>query len=190
MHLEIEHLTFEYYKNQKLLNDLCFSTNERVVGIIGKNGTGKSTLLKLISGELQANSGNITVEGSTYRVIYDLNFYKKFSIEELVSLMGELNTFCLDRLEEYLEGLSLKKYQQYALADLSQGMYKKTALLFGFLSVSDVLLLDEPFESIDAQSQEFVGAWIKQSNRQIILVDHNVELIRQLCTTVLDLDTW
>lgn len=188
--LKINQLYFQYHKKQELFKDINFYTDSRLIGIVGKNGSGKSTLLKLISGELTPDRGEILVSGSVYRSIYDLDYYKIFTLEELLDLLGELDSFSLERLPFFLDGLNLRNFLAYPLRDLSQGTYKKIGLLFSFLSKSEIILLDEPFESLDPQSTKFVIEVINEFDRQLILVEHHIDLVNQLCQTVIDLDTW
>ncbi|HFH9929445.1 TPA: ATP-binding cassette domain-containing protein [Streptococcus suis] len=188
--LKINQLSFQYESQQDLLKNIDFYSENRVIGVIGKNGSGKSTLLKLISGELSPDQGSINILGRPYRAIYELSYYKSFTLEELLDLLSELQSFSLEDLSFYLNGLNLINFLSLPLNKLSQGTYKKIGLLFSFLSNADILLLDEPFESLDAHSIKFVTRVIKETERQVILVDHDISLVDELSQDVIDLDKW
>lgn len=185
---KIENLSFSYKKDQHLIDDISIMTDKRIIGVIGKNGCGKSTLLKLISKELVPDSGNIFVEGRIYRAIHDLSFYNKFTIDELLNLLGKLDSFNMSNKDNYIEGLHLTKFLHQPLVELSQGTYKKVGILFAFLSGANVILFDEPFESLDGVSANFVVNEIMSSPKMVVIVDHNIELITNVCDFVINMD--
>lgn len=187
---KISQLSFSYNRKKELLKQINFETNQRVIGIIGKNGTGKSTMLKLISRELTPDSGEITYLGRSYRSVYNFNYYKRFSLEELLDLLKELESFSIDKLDYYLSGLNLLDFLEEPLEQLSQGTYKKVGLLFSLLSDAELLLLDEPFESLDNPSTQFIIKVIKETSRRVIIVEHDLSAVNELCQAVLDLDEW
>lgn len=190
MKFKICNLSFEYFKGQKLIEHFNFESDSRLIGVIGKNGCGKSTLFKLISGELTPDSGFVIKEGRVYRSIYDFHYYNKFTINELLILLRKLQSFDLSNLMNYITGLNIEKFLDEELGNLSQGTYKKVGLLLSFLSVSELLLLDEPFESIDLQTREFIINTIIESNRNIMLIDHDIDVVKRICPTIINFDLW
>lgn len=185
---KLENATFYYNEQHKILDNVTLEVVAKKVGIIGSNGSGKTTLLKLMSKELTLQQGTLELASRPYRTIYELGYYKCLTLHELLSLADTLDSFEMCHQEVLLQGLGLDRYVDTPIEQLSQGTYKKVGILFAMLSTAECRLFDEPFESIDQESQQFVMQYLADSSHSFVLVDHHVELVRQLCEVVIDLD--
>ena len=152
---------------------------ENKIAITGRNGSGKTTLLRLMDGQLKPESGRLHVAGTTYMADFDLSSYKRFSAADIVALCEPLRSFDTAPCQSLVEMLQFEEYVNIPVGELSKGSAKKVSLLLGFMSVADVLLLDEPFESIDAASNQAIMAWLNDTDRGVVLVSHDMDKVDQ-----------
>ncbi|WP_442405993.1 ABC transporter ATP-binding protein [Metabacillus malikii] len=153
--------------------------DSKKIGIIGENGIGKTTMLKLMSGQLVPQSGQIALSGDTYFVHFDLFKYKKFTLRDMLDLCMHLESFnCTDYMD-YVKALHITSYMDVPIGKLSKGTIKKVALLFGFLSVHPILLIDEPFESLDKASNKNIIRLFNEEERGLVIVSHDLDMLQQ-----------
>jgi uncharacterized ABC transporter ATP-binding protein MJ1023 len=172
-----DNLYFRY--REYLFEGYTGELKERKVAITGRNGSGKTTLLRLMDGQLKPESGHIRVMGTTYMVDFDLSNYKNFSAADIIALCEPLRSFNTAPCRDLAEMLQFEEYLEIPVGELSKGSAKKVSLLLGFMSNADILLLDEPFESIDAVSNQAIIDWLKSADRGIVLVGHDIERVKQ-----------
>lgn len=172
--IKVNNITFNYLGKQNLYNNLSFLVNdkERFL-IVGENGVGKSTLLKLIMGILKPNSGNIWYGNKT-----DIAYYAQ-----------ELEL--LDSSKTIIENVDSKGYSDKDLRTLlgsflfhgddvfkkievlSPGEKARVALCKILLTKANLLILDEPTNHLDPETQEVIGENFKDYEGTIIMVSHN-----------------
>lgn len=174
--------------------DLRFQ-RERV-GIVGRNGVGKSTLLRLLTGELTPASGTITIDGSiamlrqTVQVdpddlIADLfgarvglaQLRKAEAGEASVADIGETDWLLETRIEEALANVGLPLRADTALTQLSGGQRTRAALAGAMFARPDFLLLDEPTNNLDGEGREAVRALLHDWRGGAIVVSHDRALL-------------
>ena len=149
--LEIKNVTKSYKKNVPVLKDLTiYIPKGKIVGLLGPNGCGKSTLIKLISGLLQPDSGEILVEGSSVgektacfisylpeRPYFD----NKLKVCELLDFFSDFyEDFCSERAEQLLNDLGINKNAK--LSSLSKGTKEKVQLILVMSRNAKLYLLD------------------------------------------------
>ena len=159
----------------KLFSSLSFQLNKgECLHIKGSNGSGKSTLIRIILGITNPSNGEIKTnidEGICY--LGHKNALKSYlSVEDNIMLMGLLKH---DKLKKYLETLSLKKFLDIKVANLSYGQQKKLALLRIFMGNSNLIILDEPFVGLDLENQNILSAFLNNElikEKGIIFTSH------------------
>lgn len=186
--IKLKNMSFSYDSTIDLFENFSYFSESRRIGIIGDNGSGKTTLLNLLSNEITPTNGDIKVDGSVYMSVYDFNYYKKMTINELISLGETLTTFNFIKLDEVVKGLRLEQYLNIKLKNLSQGTFKKVGILFSLLSNADILLIDEPFESLDFESCNFIKEFMMTNKTSYILVDHHIDDVIEITDEVIDLN--
>ena len=174
--LSIKNLCFGYDDNL-LFENISIDIKENKIGIIGKNGVGKTTLLNLLGGNLAAKKGIINIEKECYYTMYDFTKYAKFSINDFLKLLEPLESFNTSLINYYINLLDIDEYLDYKLGTLSKGTQKKVSLLITFLSNRKLLLIDEPFESIDEASNKKIVEELKRIDKSYIIVSHDLNYL-------------
>lgn len=193
--VQIQNLTF-LYQNSKVLDHVSLEIFKgEFIGLIGPNGGGKTTLLKLIMGFLKPSSGTIHLFGNNHqqsskpRVSYvpqNLRFDREFPISVLeVVLSGLLydlpwyGTYpSKDKKKaiEILEKVGLENFAYRAFGSLSGGQAQRVLIARALISDPELLLLDEPTASVDRQAEADIYAILKElrGKMTIIMVTHDL----------------
>lgn len=177
-----ENLSFRY--RDFLFEGYNDHISDPKIGIVGKNGSGKTTMLRLLDGQLHPQEGAVRVDGSTYLVDFELRRYRHFTIDDMIALCRPLASFDTSRVDALVAALELTDYLALPIGELSKGVTKKVSLLLGLMATSDVLLVDEPFESIDAESNANLIHTLRSADRGLVVVSHDVDHLRA-CVDVL-----
>jgi ABC-2 type transport system ATP-binding protein len=172
-------------------------------GLVGPNGAGKTTTIKMLVGLLRPDAGVVRIEGidvwpdpqeAKRRIGVlpdDLRLFERLSGEELLTYIGLLRG--IDRAEietrggQLLDVLGLDRSAHDLVADYSTGMRKKIALAAALLHAPAILLLDEPFESVDPVSSRVIVEVLGQYRRSggtIVFSSHVMETVERLCDHV------
>ena len=188
------------------VNDVSFQVERgRIYGIVGSNGCGKSTLVRMIATLLYPDGGTVKVFGHdvvhdsqtvrrlTNRVSVEASFFRKLSPMENLLFAGQ--TYGLDhgetekRIMEILGRLGITEEQVLRpLEQMSRGMQQKVAVARGFLTSPILLLLDEPTTGLDPASkrqvQEFIAELRKEHDATVLLVSHDMDEAEKLCDVI------
>ncbi len=189
--LTAEHLSHSY-TSKKLLDDTSFSLNEdEKVGIIGVNGTGKSTLLKILAGLLAPDSGNVTVgNGLKIGFLPQTPAFEE-NANVLEAAMSECPAEDLARLEpeakKMLNKLAIPDLTQ-SISELSGGQRKRVALVRTFLSEADVLILDEPTNHLDSSMAEWLEHYLNDFKGAVIMITHDRYFLDSVANRIVELD--
>lgn len=163
-----------------ILDDLSLQVLEgEFVSIVGSSGCGKSTLLKTIAGINYAKSGTIEIDGKVVNdvpaykrkaviVFQDMRLFPNMTVAENIAyplrVRGIDKKTRLDRAAEILEDVQLEGYDERRIAQLSGGQQQRVALARAIAAEPELLLLDEPFSSLDEE--------LREDMRQLILAIH------------------
>jgi ABC-2 type transport system ATP-binding protein len=169
-------------------------------GLLGPNGSGKTTTIRLILGILAADRGEIRVFGgpvtpaSLDRIGYlpeERGLYRRMKVRRLLLFLAELKGMEPARarplIEEWLARLGLSDRGQARIDELSKGMQQKIQFLAAVLHQPDLVILDEPFAGLDPINQETLKAAIgelRSAGRTVLLSTHQLELAERLCDHV------
>ena len=152
------------------------------VSIIGSNGSGKTTLLKTVAGILTPTSGEARVEGTISYMPQDHALLPWRTVEENLSLPSDISNVpranVKKRIVDLLTEFGLEQFAHLYPASLSGGMRQKVALLRTVLQDPALLLLDEPFASLDAltrlEAQEWLLALLQKMHASVLLITHDI----------------
>ncbi len=183
--LEVKDVSFGYDKNNILFKDITFALSRgETLGIIGKNGKGKSTLLNVLAGELKALSGSVDFHPSTVFGHFgqtNINHLNQNNtiIEEIQSVNNKISESVIRNICGIMmfSGDNAKK----KISLLSGG--EKSRVMLGKIIAQDVnlLFLDEPTNHLDIESIEALTTAIKEFEGSSIIVTHSEELLRAVC---------
>ena len=190
--LTIEHLT-KSYTNRLLFDDTSFSmaTGEKV-GIIGINGTGKSTLLKIAAGLSEPDEGTV-VRGNGLHIRYLPQtpvFDEKASILSCVleGNVTEENQWDIEsQAKSMLNTLEVPGFDR-PVGELSGGQRKRVALAGVLLSRADILVLDEPTNHLDSEMAGWLEDYLKKFRGALLMVTHDRYFLDSVCNRIVELD--
>ena len=206
--IKIDNLT-KYFGENKALDIKQLQIAEgSIVGLIGNNGAGKTTMLRLILDLCKANSGSILSAGKDVSKFeewkeytgsfldsgYLIEFLKP---EEYFNLIGELNHISkedlqmrLSRFDAFMNGEILGKKK--LIKNYSAGNKQKIGIVAAMITNPKVLLLDEPFNFLDPSSQMEMLRLLRELNKEfgttMILSSHNIELVSEISSRIILLE--
>ena len=179
------------FDGKKLFNDVNVHFNQKEkIGLIGRNGTGKSTFLKLLLKELEPDSGEIKIPRN-YKIGY-LEQHIKFShqtiIDEVASVLPEERVYETWKGEKILNGLGFSDEEMLQDPNLFSGGYQvKVNLAKLLLLEPNLLLLDEPTNYLDIHSIRWLKKFLKDWNEELILITHDRNFMDSIITHTLNI---
>ena len=187
-YLDVQNLT-KSFGAQVLFKDISFSIAEgQHVGLVAQNGTGKSTLLSILTGKEGYDSGSIIYRNDLR--IGMLEQSPHFDPEESVldaCFNHEGNPERLLKAKQILTMLKLYDLDQ-PMGQLSGGQQKRVALANVLILEPDFLILDEPTNHLDLEMIEWLEGYLSRGNKTIFMVTHDRYFLDNVCNTILELD--
>ena len=181
------------YTDRTLLDHVDFSVNEGdKVGVIGINGTGKSTLLKILAGIEYADEGVISKGNQVYVQYLAQNpiFLPNTTVFDYVITENKTSDN-----EWEIEGDAKSMLQKLGLIDLDQtmeqlsgGQKKRVALAAGLLKSCDILILDEPTNHLDSEMTRWLENYLIQKRCAIVMVTHDRYFLDRVCNRIIEID--
>ena len=178
------------FGDKKVLNNISFKLykGERV-GIIGKNGIGKSTLLKIIAGQIVANSGEVDTSLDFQTEISMMPqadiLIDDLTVFEIVSLKCKMNKLSDACIDELLMMVELQEHQKQYVGSLSGGQKRRLSLLLTILNSPKLIFLDEPTTGMDLESVDNFWKLLENKNYTSVIVTHDFNQIDHFFTKVL-----
>ena len=166
----------------------------KILGVVGKNGSGKSTMLRAIAGIFSPDSGSIDLHGHSVSLLsIGVGFQPKLSGYENIFLSGMLLGFSKEQIKEkiddILEFAAIGDFIHKPVNTYSSGMHSKLAFAITAILETDIMLIDEVLSVGDVKfkkkSYDKMRELISDANRTVIIVSHNSEQLRQLCDEIL-----
>ena len=173
-----------------------------IVGILGHNGAGKSTFLKIIGTHLSPTAGSLNILGNDVKKVrskvrrsigfvgHTSFMYDELTSEENLRFYGKMFSIYGESLEkkidQVLDQVDIDKYRYVAIKKLSHGLRKRADLARIFLHSPEILILDEPFSGLDQTVVEtLVDLLKKQSGVTSLLSSHSSELLKEFCGRII-----
>ena len=180
------------YELQQVLKDVTFQVHQgEFFGIVGRNGGGKSTLLKLISQIYYPDEGSIGVRGKLVPFIeLGVGFNPELTGRENVYLNGALLGFSHDEIDamydDIVEFAELEDFMDQKLKNYSSGMQVRLAFSVAIKAQGDILVLDEVLavgdEAFQRKCDDFFTSIRKDPTKTVVLVTHDMGAIKRYCT--------
>jgi len=203
--IELNNVEFSYGQNVAIRNAGFAVSAGEFLGIIGPNGGGKTTLMRLILGMLKPQSGSIKLLGDdplrtrskAGYIPQETNLNKNFpiSVHDVV-LMGLTSTRGIgrsfthadhERSDQVLEQLGLLKYRKRSIADLSGGQRQKVLLSRALISRPSILFLDEPTASVDTAGEDEIYEHLCAINKigtTVVIITHNIGVLSKYIKSI------
>ena len=180
--LTMEHIT-KAYTDRVLLNDVAFSINENEkIGVIGINGMGKSTLLKVTAGIEPYDEGKISM-GKQVKISYlpqTPEFEEGTTVlrAAIADNVNELNQWTIEAdARSMLNQLGFYDYNE-KVEHMSGGQKKRIALVNALLTPADILILDEPTNHLDEAAKQWLMDFVRNFDQTMIYVSHEESMIQ------------
>lgn len=196
------------YKNNYAVNDLSFDVKKgEILGLLGPNGSGKTTTINCILSLLQFDSGQIKIFGKTMRPsAYDIKqkigvIFQEVAVFNELTVYENIDYFCglyisdkntrKQYITDALKLVSLEKFQKYRPKQLSGGLLRRLNIACGIAHKPELIFLDEPTVAVDPQSRNNILNDIKKLRDQgatVIYTTHYMEEVEELCDRIIILD--
>lgn len=195
--LKVNNIT-KYYGKFKAVDNLSFTVKPgEIFGLLGINGSGKTTTFRMIMGLLEPDAGNITFNGRPidYDITDEIGFLTeerslmlKMTVKEQClfygTLKGMTNEKILERLDYFLNKFQIPEYKNKKIKELSKGNQQKIQFITAILNDPKLLILDEPFSGLDPFNTQFFEDEIKEMaarGSMIIFSSHRMEHVEMFC---------
>ncbi|WP_195980082.1 ABC transporter ATP-binding protein [Clostridium butyricum] len=185
------------YKEFHALSNVTFNVEKgEVVGILGHNGAGKSTILKVISGILKPTHGKVVVNGNIVPMLelgsgFDYDLTGKENIFLNGAILGYSKEFLSNKYNEIVEFSELDNFIDMPIRNYSSGMLMRLAFSIATVINPEILIVDEILAVGDANFQEKSKARMLElmaGGTTVLFVSHSLDQIRELCNRVVWLD--
>ncbi|MFA8341658.1 MAG: ABC-F family ATP-binding cassette domain-containing protein [Rhodothermaceae bacterium] len=200
MQLNFTDVSYIHPDGEKLFEKINFSLSKKITALVGNNGSGKTTVFKMISDELSPSTGKIIKSGYFYNLPQNLDSFSKNTLEEILGVDKKLNALTKitegvanetdyeifdndweleNRLENILKKINLSITDlKRKISTFSGGEISKIFFSSLLTRKPDLALLDEPTNNLDINSREFLYSFIKSYKGKIFVVSHDVELLK------------
>ncbi len=201
--VEVKNIKKNYGKNEAV-KGISFNIKEdEILGLLGPNGSGKTTTIGMLLGLLKPTSGEILINGqkleeNRIEILEQINFIspyielpKKLTVKQNLTVYGKLYKInnINERIEFLSEKLRLGGLLNSITGELSSGQKNRVSLAKALINEPKVLLLDEPTASLDPEVGDFVRSFLenykKEKKISILLASHNMNEVTRLCKSIL-----
>ena len=192
------------YGSKEAVNGISFNIEEdQILGLLGPNGSGKTTTIGMLLGLLKPSAGEIKInkmnfENSRIDILSKINFIspyielpKKLTVKQNLTVYGKLYNIknLKERIEYLTEELRLEDLLNRVTGELSSGQKNRASLAKALINKPKVLFLDEPTASLDPEIGDFVRSFLetykKENKISILLASHNMSEVTRLCKSIL-----
>ena len=180
-----------YFKEFRALVDVSFQVRKgEAFGLVGTNGSGKSTMLKIIAGVLDPTRGSVDVHGSIAPLIelgagFDVELTARENIYLNGALLGYAKEFIDERFNDIVAFAELEDFLDMPLKNYSSGMVARIAFAIATITEPDILIVDETLSVGDflfqQKCEERIRQLVESGEVTVLLVSHSVDLVRRMC---------
>lgn len=199
MELSIKNLN-KSFGDKKVLQDISFSTESgKALGLLGRNGAGKTTIIRIIMDIFKGDSGEVLLDNkpisySKVKFGYlpeERGLYPRKKVLEQLIYLGELKGMrksdAKKNAEELMKKLSIEEYKNKLLGSLSKGNQQKVQLAAALISDPDVVILDEPFSGLDPVNAMILKDTVRElidKNKIVLFSSHQMSYVEEFCENI------
>lgn len=201
--IEIQNYSKKIHNNS-VLDNINLSLNQgKIYGLVGKNGSGKTMLIRAICGLISPSSGSVTVNDiqvgngiypdSVGLVIEHVLLFEYMSAFKNLKMLNDIsqNTATDDEIRRWLKKFGLNPYDKRAIKKYSLGMCQKVSLIQAFINRPNLIILDEPTNALDEGTVASLKKIIKETNKNskttFIIASHDKETINDICDEIIEM---
>ena len=189
------------FNEHRVLDNISFSIPEgTIVGLLGPSGAGKTTLIKILTGQLDFDAGNVDVMNKDVRklkgtdknrfgiMMDQFGLYERFTCAENLSVFADVYGIPQSRVRESLKSVGLEQAAKTKASNLSKGMRARLLLARAMMHDPKIIFLDEPTSGLDPKSMRGIHEMIlekKKDGSTIFITTHNMEEAAKLCDDVM-----
>lgn len=201
--IEIQNFSKSIHKNLVLDNINLALEQGKIYGLAGKNGSGKTMLIRAICGLISPSSGSVVVDGvkvgngiypdSIGLVIEHVLLFEYMSAFKNLKMLNDISQYQAtdDEIRSWLEKFDLNPYDKRAIKKYSLGMCQKVSLIQAFINKPKLIILDEPTNALDEDSVSILKEIIKELNKNskttFIIASHDKETINDICDEIIEM---
>ena len=206
LELGINHVSFSYNPESEILNQIDFSIKKgELIGIVGSNGMGKSTLVKLLLHMYDPTNGVVEFRGidikelrkddylSKFDTVFQEHNSYAFTLADNIAFISDLSDYQINKMKEIFHSLGIDEFSEYVDKAISLtkefsedglvqsgGQIQKIAIARALYRNSDVLILDEPTSALDALAEHKFMKSLRQhaKDKTVVLISHRLSLVR------------
>lgn len=188
------------FGDKKVLDNISIEIKKgEIFGLLGPSGAGKTTLIKILTGQLRTEEGNSVINGidsqklsgddySSFGIMMDnFGIYERLSCFENLKIFARVYNIGNDKINAALEAVGLSKSKKTAASNLSKGMKSRLRLARVFMINPEILFLDEPTSGLDPATADEIQKMIlaeKEKGKTIFLTTHTMTEAEKLCDNV------
>ena len=192
------------YGTKEAVKNISFEIKENeIIGLLGPNGSGKTTTIGMILGLLKPTSGDVLINGlkieeNQIKILQKINFIspyielpKKLTVKQNLIVYGKLYSVknLNEKIDYLVSKLRLENLLSRVTGELSSGQKNRISLAKAIINDPNVLLLDEPTASLDPEIGDFVRTFLenykKEKKVSILLASHNMDEVTRLCSSIM-----
>ena len=203
MQLKIKDI-YKSFSNTRVLHGISFSINKgKALGFLGRNGAGKTTVIRILMGLFDADSGEIMLNEIPFKVSEhsigylpeERGLYPKQKVIEQLIYFGKLKGMNKESAKDssiyWLEKLGVLEYRDKKLDTLSKGNQQKVQIAQTLLGDPDIIVLDEPFSGLDPVNSQILKDIINeliQEEKMVIFSSHQMSYVEEFCEEIVLID--
>lgn len=199
MRLEVKNIR-KTFGEKEVLHGVSFAIESgKALGLLGRNGAGKTTIIRILMDVFRANSGEIILDGknferSDFQIGYlpeERGLYPKKTVIEQMIYLGKLRGLsrqeAIDNSRKWLERLEVIEYENRKLETLSKGNQQKVQLASTLVCNPDIIILDEPFSGLDPVNSQILQDVVREliaDDKIVIFSSHQMSYVEEFCEDI------
>ncbi len=191
--VSFDEVSYSHVKNKPVLTEAAFNIRKNAkITLMGQNGAGKSTIFKLITGELENDEGDINIKKDLTIAVSRQVIPRselELTIREFFQSMFKQKVYDIDpRIDEVLKIVHLKADKEKKIKDFSGGQQARLLLAQALIQKSDLILLDEPTNNLDKAGIDHLTKFLKEYTKTVIVISHDADFLNSFTEGVIYLD--